>query len=105
MESLLLELKNLISNYTNKPNFIFLKAFCLITWAAFVFKLTVIPIWLVIIPFCLIFLANFLVSYVKIAKSYNAQLKKQQEQKVDEIKENTISATDITNNDTISTNI
>lgn len=91
MESLLLELKNLISNYTTKPNFIFLKVLCLITWAVYLLKLSTVPLQLVIITFCLIFICTFFMSYIKIAKAYNTQLKeKEEKQNIEKSIKNTI---------------
>lgn len=75
MDSLITELRNLVAIYNNKPNFIFLKALCLITWAIYLLKLSIVPLWLVILLFCLIFICNIIVSYIKIVKAYNNQIK------------------------------
>ena len=75
MDSLITELRNLVAIYNNKPNFIFLKALCLITWAIYLLKLSIVPLWLVILLFCLILICNIIVSYIKIVKAYNNQIK------------------------------
>lgn len=103
MDSLITELRNLVATYNNKPNFIFLKALCLITWAVFLLKLSVVPVWLVIIPFCLIFINHFCFSYIKLVKAQSEQLKKE-EQKKNEATNNFESINDIKSEEQISTN-
>ena len=58
MDSLITELRNLVAIYNNKPNFIFLKALCLITWAI------LLKIKLFLLSPRLIFVNHFSLSYI-----------------------------------------
>lgn len=72
MNNALIELRDLLSGQKPTPTFSLLKMLCVATWTVFLLKLTVIPIWLVCLPFILIvllkFISNFISSFIKLSK-------------------------------------
>lgn len=75
MNNALIELRDLLSGQKSTPTFSLLKMLCVATWTVFLLKLSVIPIWLVCLPFILIFLNMVIINYIKLLHEYNKTLK------------------------------